>query len=350
MAKRISVATTPWEQDFLHRVKKFPDRVITAHNDSIQEGFEYLESEEYLRRYSKNKSLIKDKFQSIGFKNIPKLIGISARYIPPMMRGRKECFTDLHPYLEEIESAAEKTGNSLDPLLETYPNEELWQELKAYAWDRWRVIIGFTELPNQLIFKGKAVLFKYVIVCIQEMDKEKIELAPTLEAGKEVFKVYNTLGKNGIRCQSNHPLGGLVNTPPLAAKAGMGWQGDNGLLITPQFGQRQRIAPIFIEDKLFQFTDNHNHLWIEEFCSRCKKCQKACPTQAIYSERKPGIQNIPGITQTKTCIDRIKCFPEFSKTLGCSICIKVCPFSQGEKSYDKIRNAFQKKIRKDKNL
>ncbi len=92
----------------------------------------------------------------------------------------------------------------------------------------------------------------------QEMDKEKIDLAPDLRAGEEVMKVYNTLGlavndiarwlrdKHDIRCQSNHPLGGLVNT----------------------------------------------------------------------------------INQTITCIDRIKCFPQFSKTLGCSICIKVCPFSK----------------------
>ena len=123
----------------------------------------------------------------------------------------------------------------------------------------------------------------------------------------------------------------------------MGWRGLDGLLITPQFGQRQRIAPIFIQDKLFKFTDNNDHVWIEEYCKSCRKCEKACPTQAIYSKEKIGIQNINGINQTKICIDRIKCFPQFSKTLGCSICIKVCPFSKGEGSYLKIKSSFDKK-------
>lgn len=57
--------------------------------------------------------------------------------------------------------------------------------------------------------------------------------------------------KNDVKCQSNYILGGLVNTSPLVAKARVGWQGHNGLLITPEFGQRQTIATIFIQDKLF---------------------------------------------------------------------------------------------------
>ena len=114
------------------------------------------------------------------------------------------------------------------------------------------------------------------------------------------------------------------------------------MLITPQFGQRQRIAPIFIQDKLFEFTDNNDHTWIEEFCKSCMKCEKACPPQAIYSTKKIGIQNIEGINQTSTCIDRIKCFPQFSRTLGCSICIKVCPFSKGADSYSKVKSSFDK--------
>lgn len=184
------------------------------------------------------------------------------------------------------------------------------------------------------------------------MDKEKIDKAPTLTASDEVNKVYSVLGlavndiarwlrqKHGIKCQSNHPSGGLVDTTPLAAKAGMGWQGCDGLLITPQYGQRQRIAPIFIQNKLFEFTDNNDHVWIEEFCKTCRKCQRSCPTKAIYSEKQPGIQNIPGINQTRTCIDRLKCYPQFIKTPGCGICIKVCPFSQGENSYEKIRRSL----------
>ena len=112
------------------------------------------------------------------------------------------------------------------------------------------------------------------------------------------MKIYNTLGlavndiarwlrdKHDIRCQSNHPLGGLVNIPPLAGKAGLGWRGHDGMLITPQFGQRQRIAPIFLQDKLFEFTDNNDHTWIEEYCKSCRRCEKVCPPLKLSIRQK----------------------------------------------------------------
>ncbi|WP_083763098.1 4Fe-4S double cluster binding domain-containing protein [Halothermothrix orenii] len=79
---------------------------------------------------------------------------------------------------------------------------------------------------------------------------------------------------------------------------------------------------------------------MENFCEKCRKCEKSCPTQAIYPKKQPSIENIPGINQTRTCIDREKCYPQFSKTLGCSICMKVCPFSQGDNIYYTIKENF----------
>jgi epoxyqueuosine reductase QueG len=114
-----------------------------------------------------------------------------------------------------------------------------------------------------------------------------------------------------------------------------------GCLITPEFGPRQRLAPIFIEGKIFEYTDNNEHDWIENYCKKCRNCQKNCPTEAIYDERTISIKEIPGIGATKTCINRDKCFPYFSKTLGCSICIKVCPFSNGPKTYLALKDSLK---------
>lgn len=342
---KISQIKTKKEREFLKRIKKHPKKVIMAHEDSVQEGFEYFESQ-----YG---SLPKDMLFSMGLINTLKIIKIMIKYMSSMIRERNKCFTDLEEYLDELDEKGKMPlSNEEKSLIKNYPNKKLWNELKEYAWEKWNVIIGFTELPRQLIFKDKAVLFKYALVCIQEMDKDKIDLAPKLDAGEEVQRVYNSLGiavndianwlrkKFGIKCQSNHPLGGLVDTSPLAGKAGLGWQGHNGLLITAQFGPRNRIAPIFIKNKLFEFTDSHEHVWIEDFCEKCRRCEKSCPTQAIYSKKQPSIENIPGINQTRTCIDREKCYPQFSETLGCSICMKVCPFSQGDYIYYTIKENF----------
>jgi ferredoxin len=355
VGNRISVASPKSEVHYLNRIKRFPNLVVMAEEDSDEEGFSYFESDAFAKRYSPNGSMIKDKFLSMSFKNMIRMIRIFSKYIKPIMSGRDKGFKDIEDYVLELE----KTGhlsNHKNSLLKTCPNNELWKELSEYAWDKWKINIGFTEVPSQLIFKGKAILFKYAIVCIQEMDKEKIDLAPDIAAGEEVQRIYSSLGiavndiaqwlrqKYNVRCQANHPLGGLVSTSPLAAKAGMGWQGHNGLLITPQYGQRHRIAPIFIEDLLFEFTDNNDHVWIEKFCKTCRKCERACPMQAIYTEKQPRIKDVPGIGQTRTCIDRIKCYPQFNKTLGCSICVKVCPFSKGNDSYSKLKHITNKKV------
>lgn len=337
------------ELKYLKRVSKFLGKVIGAHPDSKQEGFEYLftHAEGY-----KGKSRIK-MLPKIGHGfnliNRLRLYKMFARYQRGMMKGINDCFNELNPYIQELESEGKFISSTKDDLIQNFPNQLLWDELQDYARDKWNLgNVGFTELPTQLIFKDKSVLFPYALVFIQEMAKDKIDQAPNFPAGKEVQRIYKTLGfavndianwlrDKGIRCQSNHPLGGLVNTPPLAGKAGLGWRGFNGLLITPEYGQRQRIAPVFVGKKIFEFTDNTDHSWIEQYCKKCHKCMRKCPTQAITKEKQVSIPNVPGIGATITCIDREKCFPYFVATLGCSICVQVCPFSKGPEMYEKLK-------------
>lgn len=345
------------ELEYLNRIAPYRDQVIKDHPDSPQEGFEYFASDDYRYSHGGGRNMMVQKFISGGLKMALGMIKLFAKQMPKMSKGRKECFTDLKMYLDEIETKGTLLKEK-HPLLASYPNSDLWERLSKYAWDKWYLRIGFTEIPEQFVFKGKAVLFRYAIVCIQEMHRSEIDQAPDLSAGAEVMKVYQELGlavndlarwlrKNyKIRCQSNHPLGGLTDTTPLAGKASLGWQGRNGLLITPWYGQRQRIAPIFIEEKLFEFTDSDQHRWIEGFCESCRKCERSCPAGAIYSEKKVSVENIPGISATRTCIDRVKCFPQFNATMGCSICVKVCPFSRGDGIYDKLKATYEKKLSK----
>lgn len=346
------------EKAYLECMKRYKNQGVHANLKSPQEGFEYFESEDYLKKHGNSKPVLLERFTAGGLRGFFGMINIFLKHMGKIMKTRGQCFVDIQPYLDELETKGFVEGTS-DALISSYPNDSIWNELTQYAKEKWDIYIGFTEVPEELVFKGKAVLFKYAIVCYQEMREDKINKAPELEAGSEVMRVYKELGfgvddianwlreKYGVKCQSNHPLGGLVNTSPLAAKAGLGWQGHNGLLITPKFGQRQRIAPIFIQDKIFEFTDNSEHRWIEQFCKNCRKCEKNCPTGAIYSEKKISIENVAGIGQIRTCIDRTKCYPYFNKTLGCSVCVKVCPFSKGEAQYNKLKQLYNSKNKGD---
>ncbi|MDC7219073.1 MAG: 4Fe-4S double cluster binding domain-containing protein [Spirochaetales bacterium] len=337
------------EDIYTEFISHYKEKVVTCAEDSPMQGFEYFDCREYRTKINDNTPLIVKKLTSNGVKGFFSVAKIMKGCMGMMLKATNRSYKELEPYLSDLEKgkAVERTEH---PLLADYPNKDLWDELNRYAWDRWRILLGFTELTDQFVFKGKSVLFSHALVCIQEMDKEKIDQAPDYPAGEEVLGVYRDLGvavndialwlrTRGIRSQANHPLGGLTNTSPLAAKAGMGWQGCNGLLITPQFGQRLRIAPVFIEGQFFEYTDSREHDWIEAFCAKCGKCLRSCPTGAIYKEKVDSQRDVPGIDSIRTCIDREKCFPYFNKTLGCSVCVKVCPFSQGPDRYEKLKKA-----------
>ena len=355
----MSPSSSKREREYIGILEKHPDQALLATENAPLEGFEYFASEAYREKYEKKGNLLTDKFNSMVGKNFPRFIKIMGSNVSGIFSARKRSFTDISEYLTDLENNGQLTG-SPEKLLESYPNAEMWQALTAYAWDKWRVLLGFTEVPTEVVFQNKAVLFKYALVAIQEMDKDKIATAPELDAGEEVLAVYNSLGvavndiarwlrKNyGLRCQSNHPLGGLVSTVPLAIKAGMGWGGRNGMLITPEFGQRQRIAPIFVEAPIFAFSDSDEHRWIEDYCALCHRCQKACPTGAILEDKIIGPVKIPSVGSVKTGIVREKCYPYFNATLGCSICVSVCPFSKGNGAYDKLRKVVENRKKQSK--
>lgn len=256
-----------------------------------------------------------------------------------LLKGMSQSWDDIRPYYVESGTAPIKFISGL------------WDDLNSYVNEKWDdVRIGFTELPQKMIFRGWFTLFPYALVVIQEMKKDRVELAPAPPAQQEVRRVYASLGlvvndiarwlrQHGVRCQSNHPMGGLVNTPSLAAKAGLGWQGRSGILVTPEFGPRVRLAPVFIEHRIFEFTDNHDHDWIEKHCNTCRQCEKECSGQAIYSEKVINVDDVPGVGAIRTCIDMTKCLEPFRQTMGCMVCIKVCPFSQGDGAYARLKAA-----------
>ena len=328
------------EVDYRDWTRAHPEHVYSAHSESLQEGFEYF--------FVKQRDKMPDR-PSVRRLGMFQERGMPKRAMPAILRiflrirkGMGDSWKAVMKYLDNYQPAPFE------------PKPELWDELQSFVKRKWDdVFIGFTELPEQMIFRGKATLFKYAIVVAQEMKKKPIDEAPNYKAGKEVMRVYSTLGivvneiaewlrKKGVRCQSNHPLGGLTNTTSLAGKAGMGWQGMNGLLITPEYGQRVRLAPVLVEYKYFEYTDNRDHDWIEEYCEMCKRCAKECPTEAIYSEKIVRMTDVPGIGEFRTCIDRDLCFEVFWKTMGCSICVKVCPFSRGGDAYEKLRAVVEK--------
>ena len=219
------------------------------------------------------------------------------------------------------------------------------QQIEDYALSLGIQKVAYTKIPRKLIFKERAISYNNAMVLIMEMDKESISKAPSIDTFRTVFKTYDALGiatnklsefmvQKGYFAQASHPLGGLVLYPPLAHKAAMGWLGKHGLLITPEFGARQRISAVFTNINNLPFASDNEHKWISDFCNTCNKCIRSCPPNAIL--KKPIIH----ASKRETHINRNLCLPYFVENKGCSICIKDCVFSSH--NYYQIKEKFNK--------
>jgi epoxyqueuosine reductase QueG len=107
-----------------------------------------------------------------------------------------------------------------------------------------------------------------------------------------------------------------VSHKHVAVLAGLGWIGRNNLLITPQFGARQRLVTVI----------TNMPLKIDEplpwGCGECRACLASCPAKAI--KEKPQDFDHLG------CFQMIK---ELVKKAGisqniCGLCVKACPGKQ----------------------
>jgi epoxyqueuosine reductase len=107
---------------------------------------------------------------------------------------------------------------------------------------------------------------------------------------------------------------------PIAARAGVGWYGKHGIIITERFGSWVVLGEIITELELEADAP------LLQSCGDCKICIDLCPTQAIVS---------PYIVDRTRCLQYISERPmkvpvDFrevwgDRLYGCTTCQEVCP-------------------------
>ncbi len=110
---------------------------------------------------------------------------------------------------------------------------------------------------------------------------------------------------------------GHVSHKRLAWLAGLGWRGRNGLLVSPEWGAKVRLATILTNAPLEPGQP------LDTDCGSCKGCLTVCPAGAI--------KDAPTDFDRTKCAEKLK---EFTKTRGigvsiCGLCVKVCQGSGG---------------------
>lgn len=114
----------------------------------------------------------------------------------------------------------------------------------------------------------------------------------------------------------------------VAQRAGLGFIGRNGLLITEEYGSYVYLGEIitnleFEPDKEVAFG-----------CGDCTRCIDACPTEALLGDGRMNAQRCLSYqTQTKGYMPK-----EYRRNMGhviygCDICQIVCPYNKGVDSH-----------------
>jgi epoxyqueuosine reductase len=115
-----------------------------------------------------------------------------------------------------------------------------------------------------------------------------------------------------------------VMEKPLAAKAGLGWQGKHTNLVSREFGSWLFIASIFTGAEIAPDESEQDH------CGACRRCLDVCPTRAFTA---------PYQIDARACISyltiehRGHIAPRFRRAIGnrifgCDDCLAVCPWNK----------------------
>jgi epoxyqueuosine reductase QueG len=130
------------------------------------------------------------------------------------------------------------------------------------------------------------------------------------------------LKEKGYKSEAHHPFGGKMLYAYHAVAAKLGIVGRSGLVLTPEFGPRQRWAAITTDADIPE-SPERDFREMEDFCKNCGACIKNCKGGAILESPIEKVEGSGIITR----IDRSKCIDSLVNNTFCSYCMRIC--SQG---------------------
>lgn len=191
---------------------------------------------------------------------------------------------------------------------------------------------GVARLQPEWVYDDQTTDLPNVVVLGVQHDYEELHHVPELRGGKDVTRQYvraaevakkvaSWLRGQGYRADAvTGPMTGKILMIPPALECGFGELGKHGSLINPEFGSGFRLGAV-LTDAPFATTPKRE-FGIDDFCSRCRVCEQACPPFAI----KPDKQLVRG--ERKWYVDFDSCIPFFAESSGCAICLAECPWTR----------------------
>lgn len=310
-------------------MKQFDERdMMFARMSMIPDSWQY---EDYYKRHPEKKE-VDEILRALPEMGQPG----SAMYHPIHTKMADAAFAFLSDigHLSEGKPAAQKVA--VDP-------EMMTRRIKGLAQFYHADLVGITKMEPSHYYShrgrhpvdyGKPILehHTYGIAFAVAMDKEMLMTAPALPEMLATTRGYveaATIGmvlayfirSLGYEARNHMDANYLVIAPQVAASAGLGEFGRNGMLITKEFGACVRLGVVTTNMPLI--GDEAQSFGVAAFCEQCGRCAQTCPGKAIC---KAPQYDEEGRMQWK--INSEECYRRF-RSLGtdCGICIANCPFT-----------------------
>jgi len=233
-------------------------------------------------------------------------------------------------------------SGSLDPL---------YKKIEAAAREAGSGLVGFADLSplkGMLAEDATTFEFPYAVTFAVEIPKEAVlaSLNKPSEEMRSAYKMCNKklkaagekivemLAAEGYKARFIDPaqrvnpekLLGPISQKAIASLSGMGWIGKNGLLITEEYGPRQRMGAV-----LTDMPVGRKAKMIDNKCGDCTACIDRCAMKVLKNtdfKHHPESRDLV-IDWAKCGVYEAKLIGDGSKPeMACGRCISVCPFSK----------------------
>ena len=178
--------------------------------------------------------------------------------------------------------------------------------------------------------------YRNAVVMAVRMDSQFINESPGFAASAATAMAYSRMAAVSASLAKYIRALGYPAVPsgndstqsiPMAIDAGLGELGRHGLLVTPQFGPRQRICKVYTDLPLE--PDRPIEFGLQNYCPTCGVCALRCPVGAIRKGDRTtditSVSNRKGLLRWPVNVSRCYLF-WLENGCDCSNCVMSCPW------------------------